>query len=262
MYAQIEKPKENKSRAVANSVVQGKSNGRQGFRFVDNRSIAKVRKGRDATYRHDENSLIVQSIKHQPMPTSLVTQMVPKGRNEYTIVEKYFTENRNKIYAKKDYPELSAQARNLLYALGEYPKLTELDNDDTNVKKIKSLLEDEEVQKELKNACIEIDQESGAARWKIMLQRLRSGTEDELMEYGGVKEQIWRFGSRINKWGKPTTVGIQAGMQYLMFNPISSAAFGGRAILQQLNLHITNALSLETIMKHPLAYQRITTGIS
>jgi len=36
MYAQIEKPKENKSRAVANSVAQKKSNGKQGFGFVDN----------------------------------------------------------------------------------------------------------------------------------------------------------------------------------------------------------------------------------
>ncbi len=38
MYAQIEKSKENKSRAVANSVAQKKSNLKQGFGFVDNRS--------------------------------------------------------------------------------------------------------------------------------------------------------------------------------------------------------------------------------
>ncbi len=38
MYAQVEKPKENKSRAVANSVAQKKSNGRQIFGFVDNRA--------------------------------------------------------------------------------------------------------------------------------------------------------------------------------------------------------------------------------
>jgi hypothetical protein len=37
MYAQKEKPKENKSRAVANSVSQKKSNAKQGFGFVDNR---------------------------------------------------------------------------------------------------------------------------------------------------------------------------------------------------------------------------------
>ncbi len=37
MYAQIEKSKENNSRAVANSVSQKKSNGKQGFRFLVNR---------------------------------------------------------------------------------------------------------------------------------------------------------------------------------------------------------------------------------
>jgi len=39
MYAQVEKPKENKSRAVANSIAQKKNNGKQGFGFVDNRHI-------------------------------------------------------------------------------------------------------------------------------------------------------------------------------------------------------------------------------
>jgi hypothetical protein len=37
---QVEKPKENKGRAVANSVPQKKSNGKQGFGFVDNRPAA------------------------------------------------------------------------------------------------------------------------------------------------------------------------------------------------------------------------------
>ncbi len=41
MYAQIEKPKENKSRAVANSVGQKKSNMMRSFGFVDNRPKAK-----------------------------------------------------------------------------------------------------------------------------------------------------------------------------------------------------------------------------
>ncbi|MBL4706919.1 MAG: hypothetical protein JKY48_00570 [Flavobacteriales bacterium] len=43
MYEQVEKPKENKSRAVANSVAQNKSNVKQGFGFVDNRhrSVSK-----------------------------------------------------------------------------------------------------------------------------------------------------------------------------------------------------------------------------
>lgn len=40
MYAQIDKPKENKSRAVANSVTQKKRNVKQSFGFVDNRPEA------------------------------------------------------------------------------------------------------------------------------------------------------------------------------------------------------------------------------
>jgi len=41
MYAQVEKPKENKSRTVDNSVAQKKSSGKQGFWFVDNRLNSK-----------------------------------------------------------------------------------------------------------------------------------------------------------------------------------------------------------------------------
>ncbi|MFA8434700.1 MAG: hypothetical protein ACEPOZ_09310 [Marinifilaceae bacterium] len=40
MYAQVEKSKETRSRAVANSVAQKKSNVKQGFGFVDNRAEA------------------------------------------------------------------------------------------------------------------------------------------------------------------------------------------------------------------------------
>lgn len=44
MYEQVEKPKENKSRAVANSVTQKKSNVNQSFGFVDNRPEAIVQR--------------------------------------------------------------------------------------------------------------------------------------------------------------------------------------------------------------------------
>ena len=44
MYEQVEKSKENKSRAIANSVAQNKSNVKQGFGFVDNRSESKAQK--------------------------------------------------------------------------------------------------------------------------------------------------------------------------------------------------------------------------
>lgn len=51
MYVQKEKPKENKSRAVANSVGQKKSNVKQGFEFVDNRpEVIAQRKLQAHTY--------------------------------------------------------------------------------------------------------------------------------------------------------------------------------------------------------------------
>lgn len=44
MFEQVEKPKENKSRAVANSVTQKKSGVKQDFGFVDNRHEIEVQK--------------------------------------------------------------------------------------------------------------------------------------------------------------------------------------------------------------------------
>jgi hypothetical protein len=43
MYAQVEKPKENIGKAVANSVAQKKSNVKQGFGFVDNRPATNMK---------------------------------------------------------------------------------------------------------------------------------------------------------------------------------------------------------------------------
>ena len=56
MYEQVEKSKENKSRAVANSVTQKKNNGRQGFGFVDNRarfSFSDFRTSKPLLLRHN-----------------------------------------------------------------------------------------------------------------------------------------------------------------------------------------------------------------
>lgn len=55
MYAQVEKPKQNNSRVVANSVGQKKSNGRQGFGFVDNRQYTMT--NREANIVLDEIQL-------------------------------------------------------------------------------------------------------------------------------------------------------------------------------------------------------------
>ncbi|MEM5548761.1 hypothetical protein [Pseudoalteromonas fuliginea] len=53
MYAQVEKTKENKSRAVANSVGQKKSNTKQGFGFVDNRPEAVVKRSLQSIQKKD-----------------------------------------------------------------------------------------------------------------------------------------------------------------------------------------------------------------
>jgi hypothetical protein len=60
MYAQVEKPKENKSRAVANSVSQRKGPVKQGFGFVDNRPQNKLfqKKSNDLS-----SGIIVQKVK-------------------------------------------------------------------------------------------------------------------------------------------------------------------------------------------------------
>ena len=59
MYEQVEKPKENKSRAVANTVTQKKSSGQQSFGFVDNRPEVKSQNklGRYANNDGDQNIL-------------------------------------------------------------------------------------------------------------------------------------------------------------------------------------------------------------
>ena len=55
MYTQVEKTKENKSRAVANSVFQKKNNVNQGFGFLDNR-IETVLQRKVAVSRYEANT--------------------------------------------------------------------------------------------------------------------------------------------------------------------------------------------------------------
>jgi hypothetical protein len=61
MYAQVEKPKENKSRAVANSVAQKQSGTKPTFQFVDNRPEATAQRK-------------IQSVANSSMKTAKVTQ--------------------------------------------------------------------------------------------------------------------------------------------------------------------------------------------
>ncbi len=78
MYAQVEKSRENKSRAVANSVAQKKSGGKQGFGFVDNRADAVAQ--RKIISLINNNSVVVQRTVHAEL----------NGCNGYTNA-KYIT---------------------------------------------------------------------------------------------------------------------------------------------------------------------------
>lgn len=72
MYAQVEKPKEGKSKVVANSVAQKKSNGKQAFGFVDNRpeSIAqrnqaegiKCKKDNKEPFFHEPSKVVQRAL--------------------------------------------------------------------------------------------------------------------------------------------------------------------------------------------------------
>jgi|GEM_PF-2789497 len=75
MYNQVEKPKENKSKAVANSVGQKKSSGQQGFRFVDNRPEATAQgKLKEQIYASTGNQAAAQS--HPTIANSPVVQRI------------------------------------------------------------------------------------------------------------------------------------------------------------------------------------------
>ncbi|NEQ37489.1 MAG: hypothetical protein F6K40_14920 [Okeania sp. SIO3I5] len=69
MYAQVKKPKENKSKAVANSVSQKKINGSQGFGFVDNRSESLARRNiqtqmrRPSTQKKESSAELPSNLK-------------------------------------------------------------------------------------------------------------------------------------------------------------------------------------------------------
>ncbi|MEH6348319.1 MAG: hypothetical protein V7785_24695 [Bermanella sp.] len=63
MYAQVEKPKENKSRAVANSVGQKRSSVKQGFGFVDNRPEAIAQRKRQELAHNSSQVKQLRSFK-------------------------------------------------------------------------------------------------------------------------------------------------------------------------------------------------------
>jgi hypothetical protein len=72
MYAQIEKPKEDKSKVVANPVVQKKSYVKQGFKFEDNRSEI-------INNTYNSNLEKPKALKHR-LDEGVLIQLVRKGR--------------------------------------------------------------------------------------------------------------------------------------------------------------------------------------
>ncbi|ATG76431.1 MULTISPECIES: hypothetical protein [unclassified Pseudoalteromonas] len=88
MYEQVDKPKENKSRAVANSVTQKKSDVKQGFGFVDNRS--------DATSKRKMKETVNDSLKSIQLKVGEVTGSLGKtnipsisyGRLSTTVLQR------------------------------------------------------------------------------------------------------------------------------------------------------------------------------
>lgn len=82
MYEQVEKPKENKSRAIANSVSQKKSIVKQGFGFVDNRPKAIAQR---------KLQEIAKSSPHAKQADQLQAMAVKKAKNvvqrEYDLAD-------------------------------------------------------------------------------------------------------------------------------------------------------------------------------
>lgn len=79
MYAQVEKPKENKSRAVANSVAQKKNSVKQGFGFVDNRPEALVQR---KLLQKTANSTKISGINKLSASNSDIVQRISKEEHD------------------------------------------------------------------------------------------------------------------------------------------------------------------------------------
>lgn len=86
MYAQVEKSKENKSRAIVNSITQKKSNVKQGFGFVDNRPEAIAQR------KHQEMSVKYSAqlhpiLKKENKNLGLSTDLVQRHVIQFTMDE-------------------------------------------------------------------------------------------------------------------------------------------------------------------------------
>ena len=81
MYAQVEKSKENKSRAVANSVAQKQIGGKSTFQFVDNRPEAIAqRKLQEVANSYSQNQPIQRMLRNR-LTAPAATKVLGKGTN-------------------------------------------------------------------------------------------------------------------------------------------------------------------------------------
>ncbi|NEZ57635.1 hypothetical protein [Adonisia turfae] len=95
MYEQIEKPKENKSRAVANSVAQKKSYGRQGFGFVDNRPEAVAQRKMQKMMNKSSRRYQLKDIRHKTNDRARVKARQKHIANEVIQRKLVFTDDKS-----------------------------------------------------------------------------------------------------------------------------------------------------------------------
>ncbi len=102
MYEQVKKPKESKSNAVATSVVQKKSDVKQGFGLVDNRLFRPLRNGviqcgGGASKPMEEPSKV--AVKTELRPFNIPTELT----KEYEIYTGEFNANSMKLDKKSNW---------------------------------------------------------------------------------------------------------------------------------------------------------------
>jgi hypothetical protein len=113
MYEQVENPKENKSRAVANFVTQKKGNGRQGFGFVDNRPECVVqRKHQEHNRSNFESRGLLSNSASQRLTfnedqTELPTKKVQLSTSNLNTIQKT-AQNVSDDIKNNKYPNLNA----------------------------------------------------------------------------------------------------------------------------------------------------------
>ena len=123
MYAQVEKPKENNSRAVANSVAQKKSNVNQAFGFVDNREDTLQRKRILGLSSGPSNNVIQCVTAPADMGQARIEHLgaLKRNKKDRDALWKYVKEgvNQNKDKRLKNSAELVIGGHMTVFALSQ-----------------------------------------------------------------------------------------------------------------------------------------------